>query len=50
VAAAKDGSYLAIAIENERDEKLNDGKIPQMPAGYVVKLPVKDGVVNCAGL
>jgi len=50
VAAAKDGSFLAIAIENERDEDLNDGKIPQMPAGYVVKLPIKDGAMYCAGL
>jgi hypothetical protein len=50
VAAAKDGSFLAIAIENERDEDLNDGVLPQMPAGFVVKLPVKDGVVDCAGL
>lgn len=50
VAAAKDGSFLAIAIENERDEDLNDGKIPQMPAGYVVKLPIKDGAMNCAGM
>ena len=50
VAAAKDGSFLAIAIENERDEDLNDGKIPQMPAGYVVKLPIKDGAMDCAAL
>jgi len=50
VAAAKDGSFLAIAIENERDEDLNDGVLPQMPAGFVVKLPVVDGVVDCAGL
>lgn len=50
VAAAKDGSFLAIAIENERDEDLNDGELPQMPAGFVVKLPVNAGVVDCAGL
>lgn len=50
VAAAQDGSFLAIAIENERDEDVNDGDLPQMPAGYVVKLPVKQGVVDCAGL
>ncbi len=50
VAAAKDGSFLAIAIENERDEDLRDGALPQMPAGYVVKLPLKAGVVDCAGL
>lgn len=50
VARAKDGSFVAIAIENERDEEVNDGAIPQMPAGFVVKLPVKDGAIDCAGL
>ncbi len=50
VAAAKNGSFLAIAIENEHDEDVNDAEIPQMPAGYVVKLPLKNGVVDCAGL
>ncbi|MCA3445143.1 MAG: esterase-like activity of phytase family protein [Rhodobacter sp.] len=50
VAIAKDGSFLAIAIENERDEEVNDGAIPQLPAGFVVKLPLVDGAVNCAGL
>ncbi|MCT8330273.1 esterase-like activity of phytase family protein [Acidimangrovimonas sediminis] len=50
VARAKDGSFLAIAIENERDEDLNDGQIPQMPAGFVVKLPVKDGMADCAAM
>lgn len=50
VARAKDGSFLAVAIENERDEDVNDGALPQMPAGFVVKLPVKDGAVDCAGL
>ncbi len=50
VAAAKDGSFLAVAIENERDEEVNDGVIPQMPAGYVVKLPMKDGAMDCAAM
>lgn len=50
VARAKDGSFLAIAVENERDEELNDGALPQMPAGYVVKLPITDGVVDCAAM
>jgi hypothetical protein len=49
VAKAPDGSFLAIAVENERDEDVNDAAIPQMPAGYVVKLTVTDGVVDCAG-
>lgn len=48
VARAKDGSFVVVAIENERDEDLNDGALPQMPAGYVVKLPVVDGAIDCA--
>lgn len=48
VAKAPDGSFLAIAIENQRDEDAGDGGLPQMPAGYVVKLPVVDGVADCA--
>ena len=50
VARAKDGSFIAVAVENERDEDVNDGAIPQMPAGYVVKLPVVAGVVDCAAM
>ncbi|MBE0553407.1 MAG: esterase-like activity of phytase family protein [Rhodobacteraceae bacterium] len=50
VAAAKDGSFLAIAVENERDEEVNDGEIPQMPAGYVVKLPLTAEGADCAAL
>ncbi|HEX9857820.1 MAG TPA: esterase-like activity of phytase family protein, partial [Paracoccaceae bacterium] len=50
VAKAKDGSFLAIAIENERDEDVNDGALPQAPSGYVVKLPIRDGAADCAGL
>ncbi|MFT4149894.1 MAG: esterase-like activity of phytase family protein [Paracoccaceae bacterium] len=50
VAKARDGSFLAIAIENERDEEVNDGALPQMPAGYVVKLPVKGDTADCAAL
>ncbi|MEU7479170.1 esterase-like activity of phytase family protein [Lentzea sp. NPDC042327] len=32
---SKDGRYAAIAIENERDEDLDDGEIPQLPAGFL---------------
>lgn len=48
VAKAPDGSFLAVAIENQRDEELNDAALPQMPAGFVVKLPVTGGTVDCA--
>ncbi|AYY15425.1 esterase-like activity of phytase family protein [Actinobacteria bacterium YIM 96077] len=30
-----DGRFAAIAIENERDEDLGDGGLPQLPAGYL---------------
>lgn len=50
VARARDGSFLAIAIENERDEQVNDGAMPQMPAGFVVKLPFTDGAADCTAM
>ncbi|QUS37073.1 esterase-like activity of phytase family protein [Falsirhodobacter algicola] len=50
VAKAKDGSFLAVAIENQRDEDAGDGGLPQMPAGFVVKLPVVDGAVDCGAM
>jgi hypothetical protein len=50
IASAKDGSFIAIAIENERDEDLNDGVLPQMPAGQVAMIDVKDGAADCASL
>ena len=49
VAKAPDGSFLAIAIENQRDEDVNDAAIPQMPAGYVVKIAVTAEGVDCDG-
>ena len=50
VAKAPDGSFIAVAIENERDEDAGDGRVPQMPAGYVVTLPLVNGAVDCAGI
>ncbi|WP_114389947.1 esterase-like activity of phytase family protein [Notoacmeibacter marinus] len=50
LAVAKDGSRLAVAIENERDEDLNDGEIPQMPAGYVAIVPLTDGLPDCGAM
>lgn len=48
VALSQDGTLLAVAIENERDEDLDDGVIPQLPAGNLTILSVKDGTVDCA--
>lgn len=47
-AVSPDGSIMAIAIENERDEDLNDGIIPQMPAGSVGIFRLNAGVPDCA--
>jgi hypothetical protein len=35
VARSKDGKYVAVVIENERDEKLGNGAPPQAPSGYL---------------
>ncbi len=47
---APDGSFISIAIENERDEDLGDGRVPQMPAGDLVMIDVVDGSLDCASL
>ena len=47
VAVAPDGSFVAVAIENERDEDLNDGVIPQLPAGGLALVNVNDGSLDC---
>jgi len=44
------GTILAIAIENERDEEVNDGAIPQLPSGYLVLVTLVDGKVTEAGI
>ncbi|UOM33471.1 esterase-like activity of phytase family protein [Acuticoccus sp. I52.16.1] len=50
IAVAPDGRFLAVAIENERDEDLDDGVIPQMPAGSLVIVPLANAGPDCAGL
>ncbi|MBB4185235.1 hypothetical protein GGE07_001864 [Sinorhizobium terangae] len=50
IAINKDKTLAAIAIENERDEEVNDGQIPQMPAGDLVILSLKDGVADCSSI
>jgi len=49
-AVAADGSFVAVAIENERDEDAGDGRVPQMPAGWVSIVPLVDGAMDCAGI
>jgi hypothetical protein len=35
VTISPDGRYAAVAIENQRDEDVDDGELPQLPAGYL---------------
>lgn len=50
IAASPDGSFISVAIENERDEGLGDGRTGQMPAGFLVQIPVADGGLDCGAL
>ncbi|MGC9419359.1 MAG: esterase-like activity of phytase family protein [Rhodovulum sp.] len=50
VAKSPDGRFLAVAIENERDEDLNGGALPQLPAGSLQILPLSDGALECGAI
>ena len=50
LALSKDGKFLAIAIENERDEEVNDGEIPQLPAGDLKIFSLDAGVPDCGSM
>jgi len=47
VAISKDEQFVAIAIENERDESLNNGAMPQYPAGNLIIIPLQQGLPLC---
>ncbi len=49
-SVAANAGVLAIAIENERNEEVNDGAIPQMPVGALVVASLDDGQLDCASL
>ncbi|MBD8554304.1 esterase-like activity of phytase family protein [Rhizobium sp. CFBP 8762] len=50
VARNRNGSLLAIAIENERDEEVNKGAMPQLPAGFLTLVDVSDTGIDCNSL
>lgn len=50
VARSRDGAFLAVAVENERDEDLNDGALPQLPGGHVMIVPLVNGAPDCAAM
>lgn len=43
VAVSPDQKYVAVVLENQRDEDLNDGLIPQLPGGQLVVLRTTGG-------
>jgi len=47
VVVAPDGTFAAIAIENQRDEDLSDGALPQLPAGELLIVSLNNGVPAC---
>ena len=47
VAVAPDNAFVAVAIENERDEDLGDGRTGQLPGGFLVMVGLtEDGVLD----
>jgi hypothetical protein len=49
-AVTRDGRFLVIAIENERDERLDRGRLPQLPPGNLTIIPLSAEGLDCAGL
>ncbi len=48
VKTSADGRWLAIAIENERDEGKDKGKMPQLPGGNLTVVSLAaDGALSC---
>ncbi len=47
---SRDGRFLVVVIENERDERLERGAIPQLPAGNLTILPLAAGGLDCAAM
>jgi LPXTG-motif cell wall-anchored protein len=48
VAVSADGKYAAVIIENERDEDVNDGAIPQLPGGFLTIVDISPNVADWA--
>ncbi len=47
---SRDGRFLVVVIENERDERLDRGALPQLPGGNLTILPLSNAGLDCAGL
>lgn len=49
-AVATNGDFVAVAIENERDEDLGDGRTGQMPAGFLALVDIVNDRLACGSL
>lgn len=49
-AISRDGRFLAIVIENERDERRDGGRMPQLPPGNLSIVPITQTGLDCAAL
>lgn len=50
IAVSGEGDFISVAIENERDEDLGDGRVGQMPAGDLVMVGTDGMALDCASL
>ncbi|MBJ3783776.1 esterase-like activity of phytase family protein [Devosia sediminis] len=51
IAKNHDGSLIAISMENQRDEDVGDGGLPQLPSGNITFFDVAEGgTVDCGTL
>ncbi|MEM9319325.1 MAG: esterase-like activity of phytase family protein [Pseudomonadota bacterium] len=48
VAVSPDGSFVAVAIENERDEDFGDGRVGQAPGGFVTITQTTTDGLDCS--
>lgn len=47
---SRDGRFLVVVIENERDERLNRGALPQLPGGNLTVIPLSATGLDCGAL
>jgi hypothetical protein len=50
VTVTSDGRFIVVVIENERDERRDNGRIPQMPPGNLTIIPLSAAGLDCGAL
>lgn len=49
-SVATNDAFVAVAIENERDEDLGDGRVGQLPAGFLAMVDTAETGLDCDSL